>query len=81
MTPLEICQAVLPEFKVEMLDEIFCSYQCNCSRERVERALMTTGREGLSEMLQDEVTEVKCHFCPSVYRFSSDEIRALLEKA
>ena len=81
MTPFDICKAVLPDFNIELLNEQDCSYRCNCSRERVERALITTGKDALTEMMQDEVTEVKCHFCPSVYRFSPDDIKKLLQKA
>lgn len=81
MTPFDICKAVLPDFNVEVLDEYDCAYRCNCSRARVEQALISTGKDALNEMMQDEVTEVKCHFCPSVYRFSPDDIKELLRQA
>ena len=81
LTPLEIVRKALPEFKMEVLDEHTCEYRCNCSRERVERALISAGPQALEEMAQDPVTEVKCHFCPAVYRFSSDEIREILNNA
>lgn len=80
-SPFDICKAVLPDFNIEILDECDCSYRCNCSRERVERALISTGKDALSEMAQDAVTEVKCHFCPSVYRFSPEDIKRLIENA
>lgn len=81
MTPAEICRKVLPEFSVETLDSADTEYRCDCSRRRVEKALLSTGAEALEEMARDEVTEVKCHFCPSVYRFSSKEIRELIKKS
>ena len=81
LTPTEICKKVLPEFQVEPLDEHVCEYHCSCSRERVERALISAGTDALEEMAQDEVTEVKCNFCPAVYRFTSDEIKALLQSS
>lgn len=81
MSPLDICKAVLPAFEVNVLDEAHTAYKCDCSRYRVERALISTGVEALAEMAQDEVTEVKCHFCPSVYRFSPKDIRDLIKKA
>jgi molecular chaperone Hsp33 len=77
----DICRAVLPEFELDKLDEYNTAYKCNCSQERVERALISTGKEALEEMMQDEVTEVKCHFCPKVYKFSSDDIGKLLKYA
>lgn len=77
----EICEKALPAFTLELLDEGEPEYRCNCSRQRVERALLSTGRDSLRELTADEVTEVRCHFCPAVYRFSSEEIRSILEKA
>lgn len=77
LTPEEICKKVLPEFNVEILDTAECEYKCNCSRERVEQALISVGREELLDMANDEVTEVKCHFCPEVYKFTSDDIKEL----
>ena len=81
LTPFQILQKALPEFQLETLGEYDCAYRCNCSRERVERALISAGEQALEEMAQDPVTEVKCHFCPAVYRFSADEIREILKNA
>ena len=75
----EICKKVLPEFNVEVLDTAECAYKCNCSREKVEQALISVGREELLDMAKDDSTEVKCHFCPAVYKFTSDDIRELVE--
>lgn len=79
LTPEEISKKVLPEFNVEVLDTSECSYKCNCSRERVEKAIISVGKDELREMAKDEVTEVKCHFCPEVYKFSSDDINSLID--
>lgn len=81
LSPWDICKKVLPEFNMELLDEYDCSYRCNCSRERVEKALISTGEEAMKEMAQDPVTEVKCHFCPTVYKFTSAEIMEILDKS
>ena len=81
MTLHEICEKVLPEFTLQHLDGGDTEYRCDCSRERVARALISTGLDALNEMAQDEVTEVKCHFCPSVYKFTSKQIRDLIKKA
>lgn len=80
LTPEEICKRVLPEFNVEVLDTTECEYRCNCSRERVEQALISVGKAELEDMIKDNGTEVKCHFCPSVYNFSADDIKALSEQ-
>lgn len=79
LTAEEICRKVLPEFNIEILDTSECEYKCTCSKERVEQALISVGKEELADMAKDEITEVKCHFCPSVYRFTSEEIKKLAE--
>ena len=78
LTPEEICKKVLPEFNVEVLDTAECSYKCNCSRERVEQALISVGKEELMDMAKDDSTEVKCHFCPQVYKFTGEDIMELI---
>ena len=80
LSPEEICRAVLPSFDLQVLDEADVDYRCTCSRERVVRALLSTGKDALEEMQQDPVTEVRCHFCPAVYTFTQQEIGRLLEE-
>lgn len=79
LTPEEICRAVLPEFTLEVLDEEQPVYRCNCSHERVLRALAATGRESLEELARDPITEVCCQFCDQKYQIESRELKALLE--
>lgn len=81
LSPADICKKVLPEFEVQPLDGADTEYRCDCSRERVARALISTGKDALEEMAQDEITEVKCHFCPSVYKFTKKQILDLIKKA
>ena len=61
-----------------ILDESSVKYKCDCSRQRVTRALISLGSEELDSMAaeQDE-TKVSCHFCNREYEFTSDEILAL----
>lgn len=63
MTPEGICKKALSKFNLQLLDEMNTAYRCTCSRERVEKALIATGKSGLSEMAEDETTEVVCNFC------------------
>ena len=81
MTPEEICRHVLKHFELDVLDESNPVYKCYCSRERTEKALISVGKQGLSEMAEDEVTEVCCQFCDKKYHFTSEQIRALISKA
>lgn len=77
MTPEEICRHVLSKFELEVLDSSTPEYKCNCSKERVSKALLTLGKEELIDMANDPVTEVSCHFCEKKYKFTSDEIKEL----
>ena len=79
MTPEDICRSVLETFDLEILDTAKPEYKCNCSRERVTKALLTMGKEELVDMANDPFTEVDCHFCEKKYRFTSAEIRKLAE--
>ena len=81
MTPEEICRHVLKHFELDVLDESNPIYKCYCSRERTEKALISVGKQGLTEMAEDEVTEVCCQFCDKKYHFTSEQIRALISKA
>ena len=80
LSPEDICKRVLPEFNVDVLDTFESEYKCNCSRERVEQALISVGKAELEDMIKDNGTEVKCHFCPAVYNFTSEDIRKLSEQ-
>lgn len=81
LTPEEICKCVLPEFNMELLDRANVEYKCDCSEERVTGALIATGKDGLSEMAEDEQTEVVCHFCNKKYVFPRESILNLLEES
>lgn len=81
LEPEEICKKILPEFNMELLDRTNVEYKCDCSAERVTKALIATGKDGLSEMAQDAQTEVVCHFCNKKYVFTKEEIQALLKES
>ncbi len=81
LTPEQICQTVLPEFSMQLLDKEYVEYKCDCSLERVTRALIGAGKDGLREMAEDDQTEVCCHFCNKKYIFPKDRILQLLKDA
>lgn len=81
MTPEQICKAVLPSFNIEVLDEMHPVYKCDCSRERVENALIAAGTNELLDMANDENTEVRCQFCNAVYNFSGQDILELVRSS
>ena len=80
MTVDEIALATLEGLEPNILDDFEVSYKCDCSRDRVERALQSIGEADLRDMAKDEFTEVKCHFCDKVYRFSSEDILSLIKR-
>ena len=80
-TPGEICHTVLSAFDMELLDEFAISYQCECTRSKVEKALLSAGAAELDDMSKDPITSVRCQFCGEKYDFSSEDIRRLLIKA
>ncbi len=81
LTPEEICRKVLPEFELDVLDEQEVAYKCTCTKERVEKALISTGEEALREMAEDEKTEISCNFCDKKFVFTSGEIKEILRKS
>ena len=66
----------------QFLDRIPTQFSCNCSKERIEKALISVGKQELQEMIDDGKTiEVNCHFCNKHYPITVEELKVLLEKA
>lgn len=81
-SPEQIALSVLEGLEPNVLDEMEAAYRCDCSRERVEKALVSLGRESLTEMAEDsKPTEVKCHFCNEAYLYTPAEIHGLIERS
>lgn len=82
MTPEMILEQILGDFNLEILDKVTTGYECNCSKERVEKAVISIGRKDIQEMIDDnEPVEVNCHFCNENYIFDIAELKELLTKA
>lgn len=81
MTPEDILREVLAGFDPEINERMPVRFYCSCSRERVERALISLGRKELTEMIQDgKPVELCCHFCGKKYEFTVEELQELLRK-
>ena len=66
----------------ELLEELPLSYQCDCSKEKFERGLISLGKEELETLLhEDGKIETYCHFCATTYEFNHEEIKALIDEA
>ena len=80
MTPDEIAQKAMQGIELDKLDESTAEYRCNCSRKKVENALISTGIEALTEMANDDKnTKVECHFCDKEYVFTPQDIQHLID--
>lgn len=81
MTPEDILGQVCGDLGVVFMETVPVSYKCYCSRDRVEQALISLGREELGDIVQDgKAFPVECQFCDTVYTFTPEDIQALLKK-
>ena len=80
LTPEDILGQVCGDLGVVFLETTEVSYKCYCSRERVESALISLGRQELTEIAKENKDfPVECQFCDQVYTFTPEDIRKLLE--
>ena len=81
-TPDGLLEALLGNLGIEVLDTLPTQFHCNCSKERVEKAVASVGREDLQAMIDDgEDIEVKCDFCNSTYKYTVDELKEILKES
>lgn len=81
-TPEMILEQLLGDMDLEILDKIPTRFYCNCSKQRVEKAIVSIGRKDLTEMIEaNEPIEVSCHFCNTHYKFSVDELKEIIKRS
>ena len=81
MTPEDILGQVCGDLGVLFMETAEVSYKCYCSRERVTKALISLGRQELTEIMEEgKPFPVECQFCDEVYSFTPQDIAELLEK-
>ncbi|TCS77009.1 Hsp33 family molecular chaperone HslO [Muricomes intestini] len=81
-TPEEMLGEVLEGLDVEIVDTLPAQFYCNCSKERIEKAVISIGEKDIQSMIDDgEDIEVKCHFCNTAYNYTVGELQELLKKA
>lgn len=83
LTLLEIAKKVTGDKEVKVLKEdIMPEYKCDCSKEKMSKALISIGKKDLEEIIEkDKKAELVCHFCNKKYQFSKEELEKLLEDA
>ena len=81
-TPEEMLSQVLEGLEPEITDTLPARFSCNCSKERIEKAIVSIGKKDIQSMIDDgEDIEVKCHFCNTSYKYTVDELKELLKKS
>ena len=81
-TPEQLLELLLGGLGLEINDTISAQYYCDCSRERVERAIISIGKKDIQEMIDDgKQVEVRCQFCDKIYNFEVEDLEKMLAEA
>ena len=78
MTLDEISTYISDDLNTHEVETIDACFHCDCSKERMYRAIASMGKKDIEELANDEKIEVVCHFCNSKYEFTKEEIKSLL---
>ena len=74
----QILEQILEGFDIEFNEEMPIGFHCNCSKKRVEKALISVGKAELDSMIADnKPININCHFCNTDYEFSVEELKKL----
>lgn len=80
-TPEKILEILLKGFDLEFNENTPTQFYCNCTRERVERALISIGKKDIQEMIDEgKDIEMNCHFCNKNYTFSVEDLKRILKE-
>lgn len=81
-TPEKILEEALEGFDIQITDTLPTQFYCNCSKERVEKAIVSIGKKEIQEMIDDgKDIEVNCHFCNTQYPFTVDELKEIMKRS
>ena len=81
-TPEDMMAELFEGMDMTIEDKISTEFYCNCSKERVSRAVVSVGKKELMDMIEEgKAIEVNCHFCNSHYNFSVEELKEMLKAA
>ena len=81
-TPQRLLEDLTEGLDLEITDTMPARFYCNCSKERVERAVASIGAKDIREMIDEgKDIEVKCHFCNTAYRYTVDELKTILKRS
>ena len=81
-TPEQILEELLGNLELEITDTIDTQFYCNCSKERVERAVASVGRKEIQDMINEgKDIEVKCHFCNTAYNYTGEDLKKIIKRS
>ena len=81
-TPQQLLSDLTEGLDLEVTNTMPARFYCNCSKERVERAVASIGAKDIQEMIDEgKDIEVKCHFCNTAYNYSVDELKSILKRS
>jgi molecular chaperone Hsp33 len=81
-TPEQMLEILLGNLGLEITDNIPARYLCDCSRERVERAIISIGRKDIQGIIDEgKPVEVRCQFCDKIYNFDANDLTRMLKKS
>lgn len=79
MTPEDMMEKLFQGYDINFMDRLDATYTCDCSKERVYRAVMSIGKQDIQEMIDDgKPIEVNCHFCKKTYTFDLEDLQSML---
>lgn len=80
--PEDIVSQLLEGYEIEYFDNELPVYQCDCSRERTDKALISIGEKELTKLIEEDgKAEITCHFCDNVYNYTKEQLEELLKSA
>lgn len=81
-SPEEILEMLLEDMEPKIIEKVPCNYVCDCSKNRMERNLISIGKNDLLEILEDgQGAELECHFCNTKYNFTHQDIERLVRES
>ncbi len=80
LSHLEMLKKLFPQFEIRVLEEYEIELKCDCTKEKLEKALISLGPKDIQEMMtEDGKAELHCHFCNTYYHFDYNELKAIYD--
>lgn len=77
---LEMLEELFPNMPINIMEEHSIKLTCDCSKEKLEKALISLGPKDIKKMMEEDgEAELHCHFCNTYYKFDNDELKIIYE--